>query len=300
MAEPMYVVCGATGHVGGVVAARLLDARKRVRVVARRADPLKPLAARGGEVASGSIDDAGFVERAFQGADAVFALIPPNYAVTGSRAWQDRVADALAGALERTRVPRAVTLSSIGADRAQGNGPIAGLHDMEQRLNRVPGLAVLHLRPGFFMENTLTSIGMIKTMGMNGSAIRADLRFPMIYTRDIGEVAARRLLALDFQGSSFHELHGQRDVTMPEVTTALGKAIGKPDLRYSVLSYEEAKRGMMQMGLSEELAGLFVEMSQGFNDGLIRPLQQRSATTTTPTSIETFAEQVFAPAYRAS
>jgi uncharacterized protein YbjT (DUF2867 family) len=300
MAEPLYVVCGATGHVGGVVAARLLDAKKRVRVVARSADSLKPLTARGAEAASGSIEDAGFVERAFQGAEAVFALVPPNFAVKGFRAWQNRVADALGAGLERARVRRAVTLSSIGADLAQGNGPIAGLHDMEERLNRVPGLAVLHLRPGSFMENTLTSIGMIKKMGINAGAIRADVRFPMIYTRDIGEVAARRLVALDFQESSFHELHGQRDLTMSEVTTALGKAIGKPDLQFTVLPYEEAKKAMAQMGLPEEMAGLYVEMSQGINDGLIRPRQPRSAATTTPARIETFAEQVFAPAYRAS
>ncbi len=300
MAEPLYVVCGATGHVGGVVADRLLDAKKRVRVVARKAESLKAFGARGAEVASGSIEEAGFVSRAFEGADAVFALVPPNFAVKSLRPWQNRVADALAAGLERARVRRAVALSSIGADLAQGNGPIAGLHDMEERLNRVPGLAVLHLRPGSFMENTLSSIGMIKAKGMNGGAVRADVRFPMIATRDIGDVAARRLLALDFQGSSFQELHGQRDVTMPEATAAIGKAIGKPDLQYTVFPYDDAKKGMMQMGLPEEMARLFVEMSKGFNDGLIRPRQPRSAATTTPTSIETFAEQVFAPAYRAT
>ncbi len=299
MAEPLYVVCGATGHVGGLVADRLLDAKRRVRVVARKADSLKGFGARGAEVASGSIDDAGFVSRAFEGADAVFALVPPNFGVESLRPWQNRVAEALATGLERARVRRAVTLSSIGADLAQGNGPIAGLHDMEERLNRVPGLAVLHLRPGSFMENTLSSIGMIKAKGMNGGAVRADIRFPMIATRDIGEVAARRLLALDFLGSSFQELHGQRDVTMPSATAAIGKAIGKPDLQYAVFPYDDAKKGMIQMGLPEEMARLLVEMSKGFNDGLIRPRQPRSAATTTPTSIETFAEQVFAPAYRA-
>jgi len=300
MAEPLHVVCGATGHVGGIIASRLLDAKKKVRVVGRSADRLAPLAARGAEAAAGSMEDPAFLAKAFQGAAAAFVLVPPNYATKEFRAYQLRVVDAIGKALESARVPHALTLSSIGAHLAKDNGPIAALHALEERLDRISGLAVLHLRPGYFMENHLSGIGMVKGMGIYGSALRADLKLAQIATRDIGEVAARRMLALDWKGNGVLELHGPRDLSMAEVTRALGKAIGKPDLAYVQFPYPDARKGMVQAGLQEEMADLYVDMSRGFNDGIVKPTQPRSKETTTPTTIEAFAAEVYAPAFRAS
>jgi uncharacterized protein YbjT (DUF2867 family) len=293
-----YVVFGATGHVGGIVASRLLEAGKKVRVVARTAEKLKALAARGAEVAAGSVDDPALLHEALESAGAAFVLLPP-YLGKGIRAWQDRTANAIGDALEAARVPYALTLSSIGAEQRSGNGPIAGLHTLEQRLDRIPNHSPLHLRPGYFYENHLASIGLIKGMGVNGSALRSDLKFMQVATRDIGEVAARRLLALDWKGRLVQELHGERDLTLADTTAALGTAVGKPELAYVQFPYADAQTGMMQMGLPEEMAALYVEMSRGFNDGLVHPTQPRSAATTTPTSIERWAGEVFAPAFKA-
>jgi uncharacterized protein YbjT (DUF2867 family) len=298
MAEPLYAILGATGHVGGVIAGRLLDEKRRVRVVGRDAGKLKPFADRGAEVAAASVDDAAGLARALAGASAAFVLIPPNLAAKDFRAFQRSVVEALGTALETARVPFVMSLSSIGADRPDRNGPIAGLHELERRLDRLPG-AVLHLRPGYFMENSLAALGMVKHMGLNGSALRADLPMSIIATRDIGEVGARRIVA-GGKGKEVLELQGPRDVTMAELTTAIGKAIGKPDLKYVQFPYEEARKGMVSMGLPEGMADLYVDMSRGFNEGAVKSTQPRSAATTTPTTIETFAATVFAPAYRAA
>jgi uncharacterized protein YbjT (DUF2867 family) len=295
----LYVVLGATGHVGGIVATRLLDAGKRVRAVARRADGLAPLVRRGAEAASGSVDDPAFLRKALDGARAAFVLLPPNFA-PGIRAWQDRTAGLLGDALAAARVSHAVSLSSVGAQSGSGNGPIAGLHALEQRLDQVPGLSPLHLRPGYFFENHLGSIGMIKGMWLVGSALRPDLEMAQIASRDIGEAAARRLLALDWKGRAIQELHGERLLTMMETATALGKAIGKPDLRYVQFPYADALKGMIGAGLPEEMAALYVEMSKGFNEGHVTMAQARGAATTTPTSIERWATEVFAPAFAAA
>jgi uncharacterized protein YbjT (DUF2867 family) len=293
-----YVVFGATGRVGGIIAARLLDAGRKVRVVGRSADRLKALAARGAEVAAGSVEDPAFLRTALEGAGAAFVLLPPFFG-KGIRAWQDRTAHALGDALEAARVPYALALSSIGADKPSGNGPIAGLHVLEQRLDGIPNHSPLHLRPGYFYENFLATVGLIKAVGVNGSAIRADHAVMQIATRDIGEVAARRLLALDWKGRLVQELHGQRDLTMADTTAALGAAIGKPELAYVQLPYADAHAGMVQAGLPEEMATLFVEMARGLNDGHVRATQPRTPATTTPTSIERWAAEVFAPAFKA-
>ncbi len=295
----LYVVLGATGHVGGIIASRLLDAGQRVRAAARHADRLAPLAKRGAETAAGAIDDPAFLRKALEGARAAFVLLPPNLA-PGIRAWQDRTAGQLGDALEAAKVPFAVTLSSVGAQAASGNGPIAGLHALEQRLDRIPGISPLHLRPGYFFENHLGSIGMIRGMGMTGAALRPDLKMAQIATRDIGEAAARRLLALDWKGKVVQELHGERALTMAEAAAALGKAIGRPDLKYVQFPYADAQKGMVQMGLPEEMAALYVEMSRGFNEGHVAMTQPKSAATTTPTSIERWAAEVFAPAFKAA
>jgi uncharacterized protein YbjT (DUF2867 family) len=297
MAES-HVVFGATGHVGGIVAARLLEAGKRVKVVARTADRLKPLASKGAEVAAGSVEDGAFLRRTLEGAEAAFVLLPP-YLGQGVRAFQDRVSAALGDALEATRVPRSLALSSIGADQAAGNGPIAGLHVLEQRLARIPGHSPLLLRPGFFFENNLAWIGMIKGMGMVGSALRGDLKMAQIATRDIGEAAARRLLALDWKGTTVQELQGERDLSMNEAAAIVGKAIGKPELKYVQFPYPDALQGMVKMGLSQEMAELYVDMSKGFNEGKTKATQPRTAATTTLTSFEKFVAEVFVPAFRA-
>ncbi len=297
MASGTVVVFGATGHVGGVIADRLLAAGRKVRAVARSAARLEGLAGRGAEVATADVTDAASVVRALQGADAAFLLIPPPSTGSGILAYQSRVAGALSEAVQKAHLPRVVLLSSIGAEQATGSGPIVGVHELEGRLAQVPGLAALFLRPGYFFENHLGSMGMIKAAGIMGGAIRADLELPQIATRDIGEAAARRLLALDWKPGEVMELQGQRDLTMAGVAAVLGKAAGRPDLQYVAFPYPDAEQGMIRAGLPPELAGLFIEMARGFNEKRLRALQPRSASTTTPTSIESWAAEVFAPAF---
>jgi len=297
MSGKVYVVFGATGHVGEVVARRIVETGRRVRVVARSAAGLAPLARAGAEPVVGNVEDPELVRRALDGAGAAFVLLPP-YAGPGIRAWQDRVAGLLADGLDAARVPYAVALSSIGAQHASGNGPIAGLHALEQRLERVPALSTLHLRPGYFFENYLGAIALVRSAGMYGDAISADLRVQQIAAVDVGEAAARRLLALDWRGHEVQELHGERDLTMPEATRALGEAIAKPELAYVEFPYAEAQAALVAAGLPEELAASYVELARGLNEGRIRPTQPRSAATATPTPIEAWARDVFAPAYR--
>src|SRR6266705_2888045 len=134
------VVTGATGHVGGALARELRARGVRVRAIGRSRERLEGLVARGAEARVGSIDDPGLLTEAFAGAGAVFAMIPPDYTTPDHRAYQRRVGDTLATAIERAKRPRAIDLSSVGAELDGGNGPIAGLHDLEKRLEAVSGL----------------------------------------------------------------------------------------------------------------------------------------------------------------
>ncbi len=299
MEKDIYVVTGATGNVGRKTAEGLLKAGKKVRAVGRGAERLAPLKALGAEAFVGSVEDPADMARAFAGARAAFLMVPPQYGAPDFRAYQNRVGRAYEEALRQAGVSHAVTLSSVGAHLSEGVGPIKGLYDLEQRLNKLPGLNVVHLRPAFFMENHLFSVGLIKHQGINGGALRENISIPMIATADIAQAAVKLLGALSFKGQSSRELLGPRDWSMPEATRVLGRAVGKPDLPYVAFSYEDTQKALEGMGFSPDAAQNMVEMYRAFNEGVIVPTEARSAENTTPTALERFAA-VFAEAYRAA
>ncbi len=295
----MIVVTGATGNTGRVVAERLLAAGEKVRVVGRSADKLQRFVATGAEAFAGDVSDAAAMTRAFTGATAVYAMIPPSMAEKDFHAYQARIGEALAGAIEKAGVKHVVVLSSIGADKPDKCGPVTGLHRFEERLNKLRGINILHLRPGYFMENLLQFIGLIKSMGMIAGTLRGDLPIAMIATRDIGGVAAEALSKRNFAGQQARELLGPRDVTMSEAAAVIGRAVGKPNLSFTRLPEMMVKPAMTRMGLSDDVARLILEMMEAMNSGWMAPLEKRSPANTTPTTLEIWVEEVFLPAYRA-
>jgi uncharacterized protein YbjT (DUF2867 family) len=294
----MYVVLGASGNTGNVVAKNLLARGQRVRVVGRNAAHLQPLAAQGAEIFIGDAADVSALTKAFHKADAAYVMIPPNPTSNDVRAHEDRVSDAIAAALRNAGVKHVVALSSFGADKPTGTGPVAGLHDFEQKLNQINGANVLHLRAGYFMENTLAQVGAVHTLGSMIGPVSPTLKLPMIATRDIGAAAADVLLRLAFLGKQTQELQGQRDLDYSEAATIIGKAISKPDLEYIQGPDNQIRAAMVQMGMSDNFAGLILEMAGALNTGHMRALEPRTAANTTPTKFETFIAESFVPAYQ--
>ena len=294
----MHVVLGASGNTGHVVAKNLLARQQKVRVVGRNAAHLQPHAAQGAEIFIGDATDAAALTKAFQNADTAYVMIPPNLTSNDPLAYSERVSDAIAAALKNSGVKNVVALSSIGADKSKGTGPVVGLYKLEQKLNQIDGANVLFLRAGYFMENTLPQVGAISKMGFAVGPVRPDLKLPMIATHDIGAFAADALLNLAFHGKQTQELLGQRDITYTEVAAIIGKAIGKPDLKYTQLPDEQIRPAMVQMGMSEQFAGLILEMAASLNSGYMRALEPRTSQNITPTSFETFVAEAFVPAYQ--
>lgn len=295
----MYVIMGATGNIGSKLANILLEKGEEIKVIGRSAERLKPFVDHGAEAAVGDISDAVFLTNTFKGADAVFAMIPPNYTTDNFRGFYNEIGANIVKAIQASGVENVVFLSSLGAHLAEKTGPIKGLHDVEQQLNKLDNVNVLHLRPTYFMENLLANVGMIKNMGINGSDIKGDVKFAMIATKDIAPVAADRLTKRDFSGKSVHELLGEREVSMEEVTRIFGEKIGKPELKFVHFSAEDAKKGMLDFGMSDDASDQLIELGRAISDGLIAVNQPRTAENTTGTSIEEFAD-FFAQVYESS
>jgi len=293
VSNAMYVILGASGNTGSIIANFLLSKGKEVRVVGRDSGRLQRFEEKGAEAFTADMSDAAALTKAFSGARAAYLLLPP----AKSREDQERESDAIAKAVKESGLRYAVYLSSYGAQVPEGTGPVAGLHSSEEKLNAINGLNVLHLRAAYFMENNLAAIGMIHGMGLVGNALLPDVKLPMIATRDVGDYAAQRLLHLDFSGKQIRELLGERDLSMTEATAVIGRGIGKPDLRYQQFPYDQVEQVLTELGVPPKGAAMYIEMYKAINAGVLVPLEPRSQENTTPTSIEQFVQDVFAAAF---
>jgi uncharacterized protein YbjT (DUF2867 family) len=294
----MIAITGATGNTGSVIADKLLAAGEKVRVIGRNKDRLERFVKKGAEAFIADATDAAALGKAFSGAAAVYAMIPPNIASPDPRGDQEKVSDAVAQALKDARVTHAVVLSSIGADKPAKTGPVVGLRNFEQKVNALAGLNAVYLRAGYFMENLLAQVGVIKTFGFVGGPLRADLHLPMIATRDIGAAAAELLRKRDFKSKQARELLGQRDLNYNEAASVIGKAIGNSGLGYMQLPPEQIKPALTGMGMSAQVADLLLEMAESLNSGYMVALEPRSGGNTTPTSFEIFVDEEFVPRFQ--
>ena len=293
--DGIYVILGASGNTGSIIANFLLTKGERVRVVGREAERLQRFVRKGAEAFTADVSDAAALTKAFGGARAAYLMLPP---IT-TREDQERQSDAIAKAVKKSGLRYAVHLSSYGAHVPEGTGPVTGLHSSEQKLNAISDLNVLHLRAAYFMENNLTAIDMIHGMGLFGHALLPDLKLPMIATRDVGDYAAQRLMDVDFSGKETRELLGERDLSMTEATSVIARGIGKSNLRYEQFTYDQVHQVLVQMGMPPEKAAVYIEMFEAINAGLLAAREQRSPENSTPTSFEQFVRDVFVAAYQA-
>ena len=188
--DAMYVILGASGNTGSIIADFLLSKGRKVCVVGRDAGRLQHFVRQGAAAFTANVNDAAALTKAFTGAQAAYLMLPP----ISTREDQERESDAIAKAVKESGLRYAVHLSSYGAQVPQGTGPVTGLHSSEQKLSAISGLNVLHLRAAYFMENNLAAIGMIQGMGIFGHALLPELKLPMAATRDVGDYAAQSSL----------------------------------------------------------------------------------------------------------
>jgi uncharacterized protein YbjT (DUF2867 family) len=292
----MIAVMGGSGNVGGKVADVLLHEGQDVRVFGRSEERLEPLGRRGAEVAVGDAMRLDDLQMLFKDAVSALVVLPDNVADPHYVATRSEMSRAITQALRDKRVGHIVFASSIGADRDRGVGPVAGLHELEELLFGLEEANVLSLRAAMHMEqNLLGSIPMIKEQKVNGGVIKGDLRFPMIATIDIAQRAAGHLAHREFFGHTVETILGPKDVTMNEVTLALGAALGIPNLPYVEFPPDGVRAALQGAGMSEEFASLLVEMQLAVNEGRMMDEVERRAETITPTRVDEFLGTALGP-----
>lgn len=261
------VVTGSLGHISQPLATELVQKGHSVTIISSNPEKQATIEALGATAAIGSLEDAAFLVSAFTGADAVYAMVPPNFAVPDMRAYYRRIGQNYVQAIGQARVKRVVYLSSYGADLAEGTGIILGAHDIENMLNALPDVAVTHLRPAYFYYNLYSFVDMIK-LGFIGANYGGDDKLVMVDPADIAVAAAEEIQA---PTASQHVRYiASDDRTASEVAHILGAAIGKPDLSWVVFTDEQARSGMESNGMPPQLATAFVDLGASIHRGAMR------------------------------
>jgi uncharacterized protein YbjT (DUF2867 family) len=283
-------IAGSLGNIGKPLTNNLVAAGHEVTVISSQADRKTEIETLGAKAAIGSVSDAVFLTQALTGADAVFAMTPPNM---GGRNVITNTADAgqaFATAITAAGVQRVVMLSSIGADLPTGNGPIAGLHLIEALYNKLEDVAVTFLRAGFFYNNFYNDMPMIREAGIIGANYPGTVSIPLVHPEDIARAAAEELQRRSTGKDVRYIVSDIR--TANELATALGGAVGKPVLPWVEFTDEQSFGGMVQAGVPEEIAGLYTEMGTGLRSGLLSADFQKSGSSASGRiKLEDFAKE---------
>lgn len=260
----MYAITGISGKVGGAVADTLLQAGQPVRAVLRNPAHAAAWAARGCDIAIADMTDAAALARAFEGADGVFILPPPQFDPAPGFPEARAAIDAIASAIALGRPGKVVCLSTIGAQSPQQN-LLTQRTLMEQALRRLP-LPVTFLRPGWFMENFAWDVASARDAGVIASYLQPlDRAIPMVATADVGRVGAQ-LLRDTWSGLRVVELEGPQRVSPLDAGRAFAKALGQP---VSVQAVPRETWGALftAQGMNEPMPR--IQMLDGFNEGWI-------------------------------
>ena len=295
--QTSIAVMNASGRTGQRIAQNLLAAGRRVVALGRSADKLEGLRTQGADVCAGDPAHAAYLTAAFEGVHTVYGLLPYDLTAPGYLDSQRRLGEAMAQAVREAGVRRVVFLSSLGAEQPGGTGMIRPMHDQEERLRAIPQLDLICLRAGAFMENLYGVLPVVREAGIVADGFLPDLPVPMVATCDIADAAVQALLDPAWSGRQVREVLGPRDISMNEVTRLLAQHLDLPRLTYVQLSRGELEGALAEAGLAADVAALTGELTDAINAGRVGTTLGRSAANTTPTGMESFADEL-AEAYR--
>jgi uncharacterized protein YbjT (DUF2867 family) len=291
------IVTGSLGNISQPLTTTLVQQGHAVTVISSQPAKQAAIEALGAHAAIGSLEDVDFLARTFQQADAVYAMVPPNFAAPDLRAYFQRIAYHYAQALQQTGVRRVVQLSSWGAEHAQGTGNILAPHDAELILAAVPGLALTHLRPTTFYTNYygFLGLGMIRSAGFLGANCPGSYRSALVHPVDIAAAAAEELTARPTPGRTVRYVASD-ERTPDEVAQVLGAAIGQPDLRWVELTDAQMLATLVDNGLPTGSAAGIVDLYKSLRSGQLGEDYQQHKPVLGQVKLEDFAPE-FAAAF---
>jgi len=285
-------VLGSLGNISKPLAEKLIAVGHKVTVVSNDAKKVAAIEAIGAVPAIGSVEDVEFLTGAFSGADAVYTMVPPNFSTTEWKKYIANTGRGYAEAIKKAGVKNVVNLSSIGAHLPDGVGPVSGIHFVEEALNGLEGVNVLHLRPAYFYTNFYHSVDMIKNAGIIGGNYGADANIVMVHPLEIAETAAKELDGIKFEGKS-HLYIVSSEHTGAKVADIIGNAVGKPGLPWVEFKDQDVVNAMTGNGASLDVARNYAEMGNAIRTGIMfKDYYNSNSVVRGKISLEDFAKEL--------
>lgn len=291
----MIVVTAPTGAIGRQVLESVVASGEPVRVIVRDPSRLPARLRERVEVVEGSHGDRKVVTLAFEGADAVFWLVPPNpHTDSVEAAYLDFTRPAC-DAFKNAGVRRVVGVSALGrgAPQARKAGLVTVSLEMDDLIAGT-GVSYRALTMPSFMDNLLRQVEPIKNRGMFFSPIAGDLKCPTCATRDIAAMAAKLLLDRSWSGRADAPVLGPEDLSFNDMAGIMSDVLGTP-VRYQQISFDAFEARLKENGMSEAFIRGYVDMMKAKNEGLDNA-EPRTPENTTPTSFRQWCEEVLKPA----
>jgi uncharacterized protein YbjT (DUF2867 family) len=260
------IVTGTLGNIGKPLTQALTQKGYQVIGINYIKKKQIEIEALGATAAIGSIEDVDFLAATFAGADVVYTMVPPNYfAEPDIREYYRKIGNNYAQAIKQSDVKRIINLSSYGAHLNEGTGNILGAHYVENSLNELLDVDITHIRPTYFYYNLLNLIPVIKSTGMIYANYGGDKKFEMVSPLDIASAIADEIESMSVHRNVRYV--SSDELTGNEIASILGEAIGKPDLKWGVISDEEVLKGFINNGFPELLSKNLVEMFSSLHQG---------------------------------
>jgi uncharacterized protein YbjT (DUF2867 family) len=262
------IVTGSLGHISRPLTEELVAKGHQVVVVSSKADKQHEIEALGATAAIGTLANVDFLTKTFTGADAVYTMVPPNYAAADMMTYCRETGENFAEAIEKSGVKRVVHLSSIGAHMEKGSGLILAHRQVEDILGKLPSnVAITFMRPSGFYYNLLGFIPGIKASGVIVANYGADDMLIWVAPADIAAAVADEL-EIPVTGHKVRYVASD-ELTGNETARILGEAIGKPDLQWILVSDEERTKQLESFGLPPAMAYGLVEMFSAQHTGAL-------------------------------
>ncbi len=293
-ATPRIVITTPTGNTGGRVLRNVLASDATIRVVARKPLRLPVQIREQVEIVQGSHSEARVVDQAFEGADSVFWLCPPDSRAESVMAAYVDFTRPACEAIRRHGVQRVVNISALGrgTPMAANAGYVTASLAMDDLIAGT-GVSFRALTMPSFMDNIVHQADSIRDQGVFFTPIDGDRKMPSVATRDIAAVAARLLLDSSWCGSAEVPVLGPEDLSFNDMARIMSDVLGKP-VRCQQVSFEAYEAGFVQSGMSKAMARGMTDMARAKNEGLDNAVQ-RTPENSTPTSFRQWCEEELKP-----
>ena len=291
----MIVITTPTGAIGRQVLETLLARGRPLRVIARDPSRLPPQVRERVEVVPGSHGDANVVNRAFEAADAVFWLVPPNPRAESLQAAYVEFTRPACAAIRTHGVKRVVGVSALGRGTPlAANAGLVTASLATDDLIAGTGVGFRALTMPSFMDNVLRQVEPIKSRGVLSAPISAERKLPTCATRDIAAAAAQLLLEPSWGGQGSVPVLGPEDLSYNDMVRIISAVLGKP-VRFEETPLDAFKAQLKKAGMSEAFVQGYADMMAAKNAGLDNA-EPRTPQATTPTSFRQWCEDVLKPA----